>query len=34
MNPANVPFYETHGFVVRHEIQLGAGGPTVWAMAH
>ena len=33
MNPANVPFYEAHGLSVRHELQLGAGGPTVWAMA-
>jgi GNAT superfamily N-acetyltransferase len=33
MNPANVPFYEAHGLAVRHEMQLGAGGPTVWAMA-
>jgi ribosomal protein S18 acetylase RimI-like enzyme len=33
MNPANVPFYESHGMAVRHEIRLGAGGPTVWAMA-
>ena len=33
MNPANVPFYEAHGLVVRHEIRLDAGGPTVWAMA-
>ena len=32
MNPANVPFYESHGFVVRHEIRLGAGGPMVWQM--
>ena len=32
MNPANVPFYEAHGFVVRHEVQLGAGGPTAWEM--
>jgi ribosomal protein S18 acetylase RimI-like enzyme len=32
MNPANVPFYEAHGLSVRHEVQLGAGGPTVWAM--
>jgi GNAT superfamily N-acetyltransferase len=32
MNPANVPFYEAHGLVVRHEIRLGAGGPTVWEM--
>jgi GNAT superfamily N-acetyltransferase len=30
MNPANLPFYRSHGFVVRHEIQLAAGGPTVW----
>jgi ribosomal protein S18 acetylase RimI-like enzyme len=33
MNPANVPFYEAHGFSVRHELQLPAGGPAVWAMA-
>ena len=33
MNPANVPFYEAHGWSVRHEVRLGAGGPTVWAMA-
>jgi GNAT superfamily N-acetyltransferase len=33
MNPDNVPFYEAHGFTVRHEVQLAAGGPTVWAMA-
>lgn len=33
MNPANVPFYEAHGLSVRHEVTLGAGGPTVWAMA-
>ena len=33
MNPANVPFYEAHGLSVRHEARLGAGGPTVWAMA-
>jgi ribosomal protein S18 acetylase RimI-like enzyme len=33
MNPANVPFYEGHGFAVRYQVQLGAGGPTVWAMA-
>jgi GNAT superfamily N-acetyltransferase len=33
MNPANVPFYEAHGFSVRHAVELGAGGPTVWAMA-
>ena len=32
MNPADVPFYERHGFVVRHQVQLGAGGPTVWEM--
>jgi GNAT superfamily N-acetyltransferase len=32
-NPANVPFYEAHGFSVRHERRLDAGGPTVWAMA-
>jgi ribosomal protein S18 acetylase RimI-like enzyme len=31
MNPANVPFYEAHGFSVLHEVQL-RGGPTVWAM--
>jgi ribosomal protein S18 acetylase RimI-like enzyme len=33
MNPANVPFYEAHGLAVRHEVTLGGGGPTVWAMA-
>jgi GNAT superfamily N-acetyltransferase len=33
MNPANVPFYERHGFVTRHETRLAAGGPTVWSMA-
>jgi ribosomal protein S18 acetylase RimI-like enzyme len=33
MNPSNVPFYEAHGFTVRHEVQLGAGGPTAWSMA-
>jgi GNAT superfamily N-acetyltransferase len=33
MNPANVPFYEAHGFVVRHRVRLAAGGPTVWEMA-
>jgi GNAT superfamily N-acetyltransferase len=33
MNPDNVPFYEAHGLSVRHEVRLGAGGPTVWAMA-
>ncbi|WP_448623923.1 GNAT family N-acetyltransferase [Geodermatophilus sp. URMC 64] len=33
MNPANVPFYEAHGFAVRAELRLAAGGPTVWAMA-
>jgi GNAT superfamily N-acetyltransferase len=33
MNPTNVPFYEAHGLSVRHEVRLGAGGPTVWAMA-
>jgi ribosomal protein S18 acetylase RimI-like enzyme len=33
MNPVNVPFYEAHGFSVRHELPLAAGGPTVWAMS-
>jgi ribosomal protein S18 acetylase RimI-like enzyme len=33
MNPANVPFYEAHGFVVQHETALSGGGPTVWSMA-
>jgi len=33
MNPANVRFYEAHGLTVQHEIQLGSGGPRVWAMA-
>jgi GNAT superfamily N-acetyltransferase len=32
MNPANVPFYEAHGFAVRHEVRLAAGGPTAWSM--
>ncbi len=33
MNPANVPFYEAHGFTVRAEVQLAPDGPTSWAMA-
>ena len=33
MNPANVPFYEAHGFAVRHEVRLAFGGPTAWSMA-
>jgi ribosomal protein S18 acetylase RimI-like enzyme len=33
MNPDNVPFYEAHGFTVRHRVQLKAGGPVVWVMA-
>jgi len=33
MNPANVPFYEAHGFAVRHEVRLAAGGPHVWSMS-
>jgi GNAT superfamily N-acetyltransferase len=33
MNPANVPFYQAHGFVLRHKVQLAAGGPTAWGMA-
>jgi ribosomal protein S18 acetylase RimI-like enzyme len=33
MNPANVPFYEAHGLTVQREIQLGRGGPRVWAMS-
>ncbi|WP_222195934.1 GNAT family N-acetyltransferase [Modestobacter italicus] len=31
-DPANLPFYAAAGFVVRHEVTLAAGGPTVWAM--
>lgn len=33
MNPVNLPFYEAHGFTVRHEVRLGSDGPTSWAMA-
>ena len=33
MNADNVPFYEAHGFTVRHRVQLDAGGPVVWVMA-
>ena len=33
MNPDNVPFYEAHGLTVRQSVQLGRGGPRVWAMA-
>ncbi|MDT0277885.1 GNAT family N-acetyltransferase [Blastococcus goldschmidtiae] len=33
MNPANVPFYEAHGFSVRAEVELGPDGPTTWSMA-
>ena len=33
MNPANVPFYEAHGFEVRAEVELAPDGPTSWAMA-
>ncbi|MBN1092372.1 GNAT family N-acetyltransferase [Blastococcus sp. TML/M2B] len=33
MNPANVPFYEGHGFAVRAETQLAPDGPTTWSMA-
>ena len=32
MNPDNIPFYESHGFVVRHELRLDADGPRVWEM--
>ena len=31
-NPDNIPFYEMHGFLVRHELQLAAGGPRIWEM--
>lgn len=31
-NPDNIPFYESHGFVVRHELQMDAGGPRLWEM--
>ena len=31
-NPANVPFYERHGFAVRVERRLPAVGPPAWAM--
>jgi GNAT superfamily N-acetyltransferase len=33
MNPRNVPFYEAHGFAVRHQTRRAAGGPTAWSMA-
>jgi ribosomal protein S18 acetylase RimI-like enzyme len=33
MNPRNVPFYESHGMSVRHEVPLPDGGPTVWSMS-
>ena len=32
MNAANVSFYRSHGFEVRHEVRLAHGGPTVWVM--
>lgn len=31
-NPANLPFYETHGLRVRSEARLGPSGPTMWAL--
>ncbi|MET9656202.1 GNAT family N-acetyltransferase [Streptomyces sp. NPDC006510] len=29
---SNLPFYEHFGFIVRNELQLPGGGPTLWAM--
>ncbi|MFE9927839.1 GNAT family N-acetyltransferase [Streptomyces sp. NPDC005533] len=29
---SNLPFYEHFGFVVREEVRLPCGGPTLWAM--
>lgn len=31
-NPDTIPFYESHGFVVRHELRLDADGPRMWEM--
>ena len=31
-NPDNIPFYESHGFVVRHELRLEADGPRIWEL--
>lgn len=31
-NPAAVPFYEEHGFTVRTEVTLAAGGPRICAI--
>jgi GNAT superfamily N-acetyltransferase len=31
-NPANVPFYASHGLAVRHEARLGPSGPTIWTL--
>jgi len=31
-NPANLPFYASHGLQVRHEARLGPGGPVIWTL--
>jgi GNAT superfamily N-acetyltransferase len=31
-NPANVPFYASHGLRVRHEARLGPSGPVIWTL--
>jgi GNAT superfamily N-acetyltransferase len=31
-NPANLPFYASHGLHVRHEARLGPTGPVIWTL--
>ena len=31
-NPANLPFYASHGLQVRHEARLGDSGPVIWTL--